>query len=309
MNNYQTISILMNCYNGDEYLTEALDSILAQTYAHWNLIFVDNKSTDRSKEVVNSYLPDKRIIYLETSYHMKLGEAREFGLTKCQGDYLCFLDTDDYWLPDKLDRQITLMKENPDVLISYTGYKNIDENGKILKAYKLKHQKGDLFGKNISRYEVNFQTVMISNKAFAKVSKPFFDPALSYSPDHNLVMRILAQGEGLSIPDVLVGYRVRSGSLSTKTIALWGVEMEYTYKQLDELGYLSAKTTSRQRKNASAMVDYQKAEYLISEKDYIGARKAVIRHCFRHPRYYLSLLAKSYLLKYYDGVFKTCEWM
>ena len=94
------VSILMNCYNGEKFLKKAIESIYAQTYQNWEILFVDNQSTDRSLEVAKSF--DERLRIIPTPEFMNLGQAREFGLGHATGEYLAFLDVDDLWLPQKL---------------------------------------------------------------------------------------------------------------------------------------------------------------------------------------------------------------
>ena len=95
------VSILMNCYNGEKYLREALDSILAPTYKNWELIFCDNQSTDKSVEIFKSYA-DERLKYFYAPTHTLLYEARNYATEKSVGKFIAFLDVDDYKETNKL---------------------------------------------------------------------------------------------------------------------------------------------------------------------------------------------------------------
>ena len=108
--NRTLVSVLMNCFNGQRYLQKALDSILAQTYQNWELIFWDNQSEDKSAEIFKSY-KDKRFKLFYSSKHTILYEARNKAIQKANGDLIAFLDTDDYWLPEKLEKQIIKLEE------------------------------------------------------------------------------------------------------------------------------------------------------------------------------------------------------
>ena len=92
------ISIIINCFNGERFLREAIDSVIAQTYSNWELIFWDNQSTDSTANIVRSY-HDDRIRYFYAPEHTSLGEARNLALEKANGVYIGFLDSDDKWLP------------------------------------------------------------------------------------------------------------------------------------------------------------------------------------------------------------------
>ena len=95
------VSILMNCFNGDKYISEAIDSVLSQTYENWELIIWDNQSTDNSKEVIFSF-KDKRIKYFFAENHTGLGKARQLASLKFTGELIAILDVDDIWMREKL---------------------------------------------------------------------------------------------------------------------------------------------------------------------------------------------------------------
>ena len=92
----------MNCYNGEKYLREAVDSVYGQSFKDWEIVFIDNQSEDSSFEIVKSY--DSNIKYFKTPQFMSLGEARKWGIQKCLGQYLCILDVDNYYYPSFLQK-------------------------------------------------------------------------------------------------------------------------------------------------------------------------------------------------------------
>ena len=104
------VSIIMNCYNGEKYLRESIESILAQSYSDWELVFFDNNSNDKSKKIFNSF-KDKRLKYFFSSKLLTLYNARNKALEKTRGDYISFLDVDDIWNENKLKVQVKKMKQ------------------------------------------------------------------------------------------------------------------------------------------------------------------------------------------------------
>ena len=96
------VNVIMNCFNGEKYLREAIDSVKAQTYQNWELIFWDNQSTDDSAKIVQSY-NDPRINYFYAPNHTLLYEARNYAVEKSLGQFIAFLDVDDYWDENKLE--------------------------------------------------------------------------------------------------------------------------------------------------------------------------------------------------------------
>ena len=101
--NKNLVSIVMNCHNGEKYLKEVINSIFNQSYKNWELIFFDNASIDNSAKIVKHF-SDKRVKYIYSKY-VKLGIARKRALDNCKGEYITFLDCDDYWDSNKLKLQ------------------------------------------------------------------------------------------------------------------------------------------------------------------------------------------------------------
>ena len=112
------VSVIINCFNGEKYLREALDSVITQTYKNWEIIFWDNQSTDKSAEIFKSYKDSRLKYYCASSHAAILYEARNYALKKANGDFIAFLDVDDWWLPNKLEKQIPLF-DDPDVGLVY----------------------------------------------------------------------------------------------------------------------------------------------------------------------------------------------
>ena len=107
------VSILMNCYNGEKFLREAIESIQAQTYHNWELIFWDNQSTDQSAEIFKSYV-DRRLKYFYAQKHTELGDARVEAMSKAKGSWVGILDVDDIWCKEKLEYQVDIINKSLD---------------------------------------------------------------------------------------------------------------------------------------------------------------------------------------------------
>ena len=127
------VSVIINCFNGEKYLCEALDSVIIQTYKNWEIIFWDNQSTDKSAEIFKSYKDSRLKYYCASSHANILYEAKNYALQKANGDFIAFLDVDDWWLPNKLDKQIPLF-DDPDVALVYGNLWRLFEK-KIRKKF------------------------------------------------------------------------------------------------------------------------------------------------------------------------------
>ena len=114
------VNVIMNCYNSEQYLDEAIQSVLDQEYRNWEIIFWDNASTDNSSKIVKKY-NDKRIRYFKGIKNVVVSQARNLALNECNAEFVAFLDCDDVWLPDKLSKQMPLFKNN-DVVSDHCVY-------------------------------------------------------------------------------------------------------------------------------------------------------------------------------------------
>ena len=130
MTNRGLVSIIMPSYNTADYIGESIQSVLEQTYPYWELIIVDDCSSDNTDEVMKSYLADDRIKYYKNDVNSGAAISRNYALRMAKGKWIAFLDSDDLWLPEKLEKQIEFMMEN-DYKFSYTDY-NIKLNGQWL---------------------------------------------------------------------------------------------------------------------------------------------------------------------------------
>ena len=108
----ELVSVIMPSFNTAKFISETIESVLAQTYANWELIIVDDCSTDNTDEVVKPFLTDKRIKYLKNKKNSGAAVSRNYALREAKGKWIAFLDSDDLWLPEKLEKQIAFMKKN-----------------------------------------------------------------------------------------------------------------------------------------------------------------------------------------------------
>jgi len=127
------ISVVMPAYNQAAYIHEAIASVLSQTHLNLQLIIIDNYSTDHTKEIVDSF-HDKRIKYYKFHNHGVIASARNHGVSKCDGEYLAFIDSDDVWDPLKLEQQIPHMKDVSFVSSSFKSIGDISESGHYLDS-------------------------------------------------------------------------------------------------------------------------------------------------------------------------------
>lgn len=137
------VSILMNCYNGEEYLRPALESVIAQIYQNWELNFWDNQSTDTTVAICKSY-GDPRIRCFCSEEHAELGAARKLAFQEIRGDLVAILDADDVCHPTRLMRQVAFLDENPQAALVGSWVQLIDEKGKVFGEFRPPVNQNDL---------------------------------------------------------------------------------------------------------------------------------------------------------------------
>ncbi|MBF0219767.1 MAG: glycosyltransferase [Gammaproteobacteria bacterium] len=277
------VSIIMNCYNGERFLRQAIDSVYAQSFRDWEIIFWDNGSTDNSAAIAQSY--DQRLRYFLAEKTTPLGEARNLALQQVRGRYLAFLDTDDCYLPHKLATQVAQL-EQEDIALCYSSAIFINEDNRVIRHYRVREARGDLLATLLERYEINMQSVMLRYQLLQDEGLQF-DTSLHYCPDRNLFQLIAARYPIAAMSEPLVQYRIVKGSLSSKTVDLAASEIGYTLDKLvaenpgivqrcaqplqkayDKLHYYRAiaALTHRQRREAQSHIDvvrWKRWQYLL----------------------------------------------
>jgi len=187
-NNTPLVSVIMNCYNGEKYLKEAIDSVLSQTYDNLELIFWDNQSTDRSAEIFKSYT-DKRLKYFYAQSHTLLYEARGYAVEKSCGEYLSFLDCDDLWFPEKIEVQLTLFKQE-DVGLVYSNFIYINENNNTeYIGRKNILPIGNVLRDLLRKYEIGLLTIIVKRFAYDQLI-PKFNSKYNIIGDFDFAIRL-----------------------------------------------------------------------------------------------------------------------
>lgn len=126
----KVVSIIMPSYNTEKFISLAIDSVISQSYSNWELIVIDDCSTDKTDSIMDKYRHEKRIRYIKNDHNLGAAESRNRALREAKGKWIAFLDSDDMWHPEKLMKQIRFMEENS-FHFSYTEYSEIDDNGKL----------------------------------------------------------------------------------------------------------------------------------------------------------------------------------
>jgi glycosyltransferase involved in cell wall biosynthesis len=208
------VSVILPTYNCAEYLSDSVPSVLSQTFQDFELIVVDNGSTDGTEDFIRTRFTDPRIVYVKQA-HSGLSAARNKGIEVSSGDYIAFLDADDLFLSRKLERQVSFFETHPGAGITYTREKYFFENDRD-KQFESPHEKlsGDiLFFLKRSNF-IHVSTVMLKSGIAQRAS---FDPDLKSHEDWDFFLKLSAAGNRFYyIPEELTQIRVRKKSMTAR---------------------------------------------------------------------------------------------
>jgi len=208
-----TVSIIIPTFNRRDYITIALDSVLAQTYKDYEIIIIDDGSSDDTKEILKPYQNNIRYFYQD---NRGIPTTRNKGIREAQGNYIAFLDSDDYWLPEKLERQIECFKQNPHYGMVATRCSSITPFGRFRK--KNRPGKSGWILNNL--FKANFirtSSAMIKKECFEKIG--LFDQSLPECEEYDLWLRIAKQYPIGFINQTLTVYTDNPKGVSTDSLA------------------------------------------------------------------------------------------
>lgn len=210
------VSIITPNYNCGRFIAQTIESVLAQTYSNWEMLIVDDCSTDNSVQVALSYAEkDQRIKVIRNEKNSGAAISRNKAIELAQGEFVAFLDSDDLWLPDKLEKQIAFMRQN-NCDFSFTEYEHIDEENNSLHqiANVTKHLN---YRKMMMHCWPGCLTVMYDQNVIGKV----YADDIKKNNDHALFLRVLKNcHNAMGMKELLAKYRIRKGSISSKKSAI-----------------------------------------------------------------------------------------
>ena len=204
----ELVSIIMPSYNTANYISGSINSIMNQTYKNWELIIVDDCSTDNTDEIVNKFLKDKRIRYFKNDKNKGAAISRNKALREAKGKWIAFLDSDDLWKREKLEKQIKFMEEN-NYNFSYTYYEEINENGEKLNI-EIQGPKKITKSGMYNYCWPGCLTVMYNAETIGLIQIK----DIKKNNDYAMWLKIIKKDNCYLYPHSLASYRKRLGSIS-----------------------------------------------------------------------------------------------
>jgi len=228
------VSVIMPSYKSSQFIKEAVNSVIAQSYSHWELIIVDDCSPDNSVEIIETIVQwDNRIHFIALAQNVGAAEARNIALRKANGRYIAFLDSDDIWYPEKLSTQLVFM-EKSNHAFTFSAYEVIAEDGQIINSIKVPSHIN--YNQYLRNTIIGCLTVVID-----KDQTGYFEmPNIRSSHDMALWLSLLKKGIiAYGYNQRLAAYRVVSTSNTSKKYKaasdVWRV-----YREIENLSLLKS---------------------------------------------------------------------
>ncbi len=211
------VSIIIPCYNAERFVVETTESVLRQTFTDWEIVFVDDGSTDRTVAIIKGYAEryPQKIKYLQQK-NSGSATARNTGIKNSTGELIAFLDADDVWAPDKLEKQIAFMRSSPDTDLTYTNAMVISETGKDLwayvKTYEFGYRPEEMYVRLLLRNFIPLSSIVVKRAILDEVGS--FDASVWSSEDSDLLLRVSKKFRIQYFNETLVKYRVSATNKS-----------------------------------------------------------------------------------------------
>ena len=222
------VSIIMNCLDGARDLPHALDSVKSQTFQDWEIIFWDNGSKDASAAIAQSF--DQRLRYFKGEHTVPLGEARNLAIAEAKGKYVAFLDCDDEWLPEKLQKQVEIFENDSEVGLVCTDteiFSGARTLGRVFEASP--PARGRVYDELIKRQWISMSSAMASRKALDSILPEgdpagWFDGRFELCEEADVFYRIAYSWKLDYMPEALTRWRVHGQNSTFRNFARFSAE-------------------------------------------------------------------------------------
>jgi glycosyltransferase involved in cell wall biosynthesis len=204
------VSVIVPSYNTAQYVPQAVDSILNQTYRNLEVHVVDDGSTDNTREVMRAYANDPRVIYHHQKNRGEAG-ARNTGIRAAKGELIALCDADDLWVPRKLEVQVPCFRDRPEVGIVYTNTVQVDSNNNEINTYRTGRHNGRITEKLFGENFVTGATSMFRRECFETA---MYDETLSTCADYDLSLRLSVKHQFYYLDEITYRYRTWPGQVS-----------------------------------------------------------------------------------------------
>lgn len=234
------ISVLLPIYNAEKYLQQCLDSVFAQSYPNFELLVINDGSTDNSEKIIERYT-DHRLVYLKNETNLGIAQALNRGIAQSRGQYIARIDADDMMLPERLAKQVAYMETHSDCVLLGSGHYLVNENGLPFDKFMPPTEHGEIVTSLLFYNCFSHPTVMYRTKQAKELQ---YSTNFKHCEDYELWLRIAKTGKVANLPEALTQYRIHKQNTSLNNQK----EMQQSVMELlaEELDYLGIDYTPQQ---------------------------------------------------------------
>jgi glycosyltransferase involved in cell wall biosynthesis len=296
------VSVIMNCYNSEKYLREAIDTVYAQTYANWEIIFWDNASTDNSAGIAKSY--NAKLRYFRGDKTVPLGKARNSALGKASGDLIAFLDCDDLWMPDKLEKQVVAFND-PKVGIAYSDYAIFSDiaRGERKRYGRSRMPSGYAFDSLLASYYLGLLTIVLRRTSLDGLSE-WFDERFQVCEETDLFIRLAHDWDIAYCSEVLAKYRTHSQNWTNTRPELFWREYEFMISKYEVLYSDELLRNPGLLDSLKRSLVYGNAVTALKEGKNKEARRLALPYVAHHPKFILVFIFSFFSYQCLTGFLK-----
>ena len=271
------VSIVVNCHNGENYLKKTLNSILNQKFKDFEVIFIDNFSTDKSPKIFKNF-KDDRFYYFRTKKKLSLYASRNLAIKKCKGKFIAFLDSDDWWDSNYLNQRKKFFSSTKIYGFSYSNcfhyFQNLD---KYETFYKQRMPSGFILDDLLKYYFVKISSVIIKKDILQKIR---FDPVYNIIGDYDLILRIAERFKGMGFQKKFLNIRIHKDNFTHNNRKMFYEEFLYWIKKQN----FNKKIFKKNRDYLFQRLEYLRLVHLLYEKKNLG----LIIDILRYPTFLLK---------------------
>lgn len=229
------ISVIINCKDGETYLEEVFFALEKQTFRDFEVIFYDSSQNKKSKEIFNKY-KQSNYFYFSGNSNYSLAESRNKAVLKSRGEWICFNDQDDIYLPDRLSASMKIVEEDPEVKLLFSDFEKIDTKSSFIG--KGAFGKSNFSSLLLGKANVGLLTITVNRQSFDSVGG--FDERYPHSQDYDLILKIMKKYKYFYIDKILAKYRIHSKSMSSQKLSDGTLYLETAYIAMNYLPRLEA---------------------------------------------------------------------
>ena len=288
------VSVIVNCFNGEKYLDDCLNSIIFQSYKNWELIFWDNQSTDNSKKIFNKF-KDERFKYFLSPRHTYLYEARDLAIQKSKGEYFAFCDVDDYWSNKKLEILLPLFKNDKIGIVYSNQWMLNDKDKKKRKRINYLLPRGDISKRIIFEQPITINTAIIKKSLYLSL-KEGFNKKFQIIGDYDFLVRVSKKCLFDCVQEPLTFYRLHEDNFTKKNRETEVKELEDWIKEIQNIDHL---LSNKELKLINELILYKKTIILILKKEKLKSLTHILKfpNNFKKLKLFLALLMPEAILR------------